>query len=105
MYGPGIDEIEDVRSAVHQDDPQDDRSERGARSAHLNRGASNVTVLVATDPLYESTDPLHQPGSTTVHHRTPSPKQGIVSDLTQIPVMCASVGSVYITYIVTIYCM
>jgi len=79
MYGPGIDRIEDVRSAVHQDNPQDDRLERGA-SANPNRGAHNVTILVATDTLLDSTDPRHQPGSMTVHHRTPSPKQGLVSD-------------------------
>ena len=70
---------QDVGSTVHQDDPQDARLERGA-NANLNRGARNVTILVATDPLYESTDPRHQPGSRTVHHRTPSPKQGVVSD-------------------------
>jgi len=38
-----------------------------------------VMILVATDPLYDSTDPQHQPGSMTVHHRAPSPKQGLVN--------------------------
>jgi len=57
MYGPGIDRTEDVGSTAHQDDPQDDRSERGARRAHLNRGARNVKTLVATDMIHESTDP------------------------------------------------
>jgi len=91
MYGPGIDKADDdktttvcqgtpqdVGSTVHQDDPQDARLERGA-NANLNRGARNVTTLVATDPLLESTDPQHQPGSMTAHHRTPSPKQGLVN--------------------------
>jgi len=91
MYGPGIDKADDdktttvhqgtpqdVGSTVHQDDPQDARLERGA-SANLNRGARNVTILVATDTLLKSTDPRHQPGSMTVHHQTPSPKQGLVS--------------------------
>ena len=92
MYGPGIDKIgddkaktvhqgtpQDIGSTVHQDDPQDARRERGA-SANLNRGARNVTILVTTDPLLELTDPQHQPGSMTVHHRAPSPKQGLVND-------------------------
>ena len=39
-----------------------------------------MTILVTTDPLLESTDPQHQPGSMTVHHRAPSPKQGLVND-------------------------
>ena len=86
MYGPGINKIDDdkattvhqgtpqdVGSTVHQDNPQDARPERGA-NANLSRGARNVTILVATDPLLESTDPQHQPGSMTVHHRAPSPK-------------------------------
>jgi len=34
-----------------------------------------VNVLVATDMLLQSTDPQHQPGSMTVHHLAPSPKQ------------------------------
>jgi len=34
-----------------------------------------VKVLVATDALLNSTDPQHQPGSMTVHHQAPSPKQ------------------------------
>jgi len=44
MYGPGIDRTEEVGSTAHQDDPQDDRLERGARSAHLNRGAHQVST-------------------------------------------------------------
>jgi len=92
MYGPGIDKVDNdkattahqgtpqcVGSTVHQDDPQDTRLERGA-IANLNRGARNVTMLIATDPLLESTDPQHQPGSMTVHHRAPGPKQGLVDD-------------------------
>jgi len=34
-----------------------------------------VRILVATDTILNSTDPQHQPGSMTVHHQTPSPKQ------------------------------
>jgi len=33
-----------------------------------------VSILVATDMLLESTDPQHQPGSMTVNHLAPSPK-------------------------------
>jgi len=32
-------------------------------------------MSVATDVIYDRTDPQHQPGSTTVHHQAPSPKQ------------------------------
>jgi len=30
---------------------------------------------VATDVIYDTTDPQHQPGSMTIHHQAPSPKQ------------------------------
>jgi len=102
LCGPGIDKKDedkamtvyqgtpqDVESTVHQDDPQDADLKRGA-NVDLKRGANagpktgtsahKVTTLVATDPLLESTDPQHQPGSVTVHHRAPSPKQGLVDD-------------------------
>jgi len=103
MYGPGIDKKDedkaitvhqgapqDVGSAVHQDDPQDADLKRGA-NVDPKRGAiagpktgtstRKVSILVATDTLLESTDPKHQPGSMTVHHRAPSPKKGLVNDL------------------------
>ena len=34
-----------------------------------------VNIVVATDMLLKSTDPQHQPGSMTVSHHAPSPKQ------------------------------
>jgi len=39
------------------------------------RQGPKVCMLVATDMLLDSTDPQHQPGSMTVHHLAPSPKQ------------------------------
>jgi len=94
-YGPGIDKKDedeaitvhqgapqDVGSTVHQDDPQDADLKRGA-DVDPKRGAiagpktgkstRKVSISVATDTLLESTDPQHQPGSMTVHHRAPSP--------------------------------
>jgi len=94
LYGPGIDKKDknkaitvhqgapqDVESSVHQDDPQDADLNRGA-NANLKRGAiaCKVNVLVTTDTLLDSADPQHQPGSMTVSHGTPSPKQGLVDD-------------------------
>jgi len=32
-------------------------------------------MSVATDTIYDSSNPQHQPGSMTVHHQAPSPKQ------------------------------
>jgi len=39
------------------------------------RQGHKVNILVATDMLLKSMDPQHQPGSMTVHHVAPSPKQ------------------------------
>jgi len=39
------------------------------------RQGRKVNILVATDMLLKSTDPGYQPGSMTVHHLAPSPKQ------------------------------
>jgi len=64
---------QDVESTVYQDDPQDTDLKRGAI-------ARNWNVSVTTDTLLDLSDPQHQPGSMTVHHRTPSPKQGLVDD-------------------------
>jgi len=101
MYGPRIDGIQgseqqdrgkakaspqiassrNKASVVHQDDPQDVAMKRGA-NADSKRGAiaHKVTISVATDTLFEPSDPQHQPGSMTVHHQSPSPKQGLIND-------------------------
>jgi len=39
------------------------------------RQGPKVRILVARDTILDSTDPQHQPGSMTVHHQAPSPKQ------------------------------
>jgi len=100
MYGPGINKKgngkaitvhqgtpQDVESTVHQDDPQGDDLKRGANvdpkrgaTADLKTGTSTrkVSISVSTDTLLGPTDPQHQPGSMVVHHRAPSPKQGLV---------------------------
>jgi len=102
MYGPGIDKKgngkaitvhqgtpQDVGSTIHQDDPQGDDLKRGANvgpkrgaTADLKTGTSTrkVSISVATDTLLGPTDPQHQSGSMVVHHRAPSPKQGLVDD-------------------------
>jgi len=79
--GPQIASSQSEASIVHQDDPQDLGLKRGA-NADPKRGAivRKVTISVATDALLESTDPQHQPESMTVHHRSPSPKQGLIND-------------------------
>jgi len=80
---------QDVGSTVHQDDPQDADLKRGANvdpkrgviaGPKTGTSARKVSILVATDTLLEPTDPQHQPGSMTTHHRAPSPKQGLVDD-------------------------
>jgi len=94
MYGPGIDEKDedrativrqgapqDVGSTVHQDDPQDADLKRGAIAGPKTRTSTRkVLISVATDTLLGPTDPQHQPGSMNVHHRAPSPKQGLIDD-------------------------
>jgi len=39
------------------------------------RQGPKVRTSVAMDTIYDTTDPQHQPGSMTVHHQAPSPKQ------------------------------
>jgi len=39
------------------------------------KGGREVNTVVATDAIYNATDPQHQPGSVTAHHQAPSPKQ------------------------------
>jgi len=102
MHGPGIDKKDedkaitvhqdapqDAGNAVHQDVPQDADLKRGA-DVDPKRGAiagpktgtstHKFLISVATDTLLKSADPQHQPGSMTVHHRAPSPKQGLVGN-------------------------
>jgi len=102
MYGPSIDEkdedkamivhqdaLQDAGSIIQQDDPQDADLKRGANvdpkrgaiaDPKTRTSARKASVLVATDTLLESTDPRHQPGSVTAHHRAPSPKRGLVDN-------------------------
>jgi len=78
---PQIASSQSKASIVHQDDPQDVDLTRGA-NADPKRGASarKVTISVTSDTLLESADPQHQPGSMTVHHPSPSPKQGLINN-------------------------
>jgi len=76
---PQIASSQSKASIAHQDDPQDIDLKMGANAGPKRRaGARKVTISVTTDTLLESTDPQHQPGSMTVHHRSPSPKQGLI---------------------------